>query len=57
MSWSKSDPKERVKRERENPNENPKVPNVQKVRTRVKLQKTGLYGLEKPNPETSSETQ
>ena len=31
--------KERVRRERENPKENPMVPNVQKVRIRVKPQK------------------
>ena len=35
--------KERVRRVRENPKENPKVP-----KTRIKTSKTGLYGLEKP---------
>ena len=46
--------KERVKRGRVNPNQNPKVP---KVRTGVKTSKTGLSGLENPKSETSSESQ
>ena len=46
MSWSKSGSKGKSKEKGKTQKENPKVPNVQKVRTMVKPQKIGLFGLE-----------
>ena len=49
--------KERLKRVREHPKENPKVPKGAKGSYKGKTSKTGLSCLENPKSETSSETQ